>query len=77
VKSVTNVPTLLILGGTSEAYVLAENLVREGFQDDFRILTSLRGSTQNPRIPAGEQRVEDLVDPKGLLISLKVKRYSV
>ncbi len=70
-KSVTNLPTLLILGGTSEAYVLAENLVGEGFQDDFRILTSLRGSTRNPRIPAGEQRVGGFGGPQGLADFLK------
>ena len=67
----THLPTLLILGGTSEAYVLAENLVGEGFQDDFRILTSLRGSTRNPRIPAGEHRIGGFGGPQGLADFLK------
>ena len=45
--------TVLILGGTSEAYDLAEKLVLEAGGQEFRILTSLRGSTQKPRLPKG------------------------
>ncbi len=50
-------PTLLILGGTLEAFELAERLVVEGWEQRFRVLTSLRGSTRNPRVPSGEHRI--------------------
>ena len=50
-------PTILILGGTSEAYELAQRLSFEDWGKRFRLLTSLRGSTQNPRTPAGELRI--------------------
>ena len=49
--------TVLILGGTSEAYDLAEKLVLEVGGQGFRILTSLRGSTQKPRLPRGNHRI--------------------
>ena len=49
--------TVLILGGTSEAYELAERLVLEVGGQGFRILTSLLGSTQKPRLPRGDHRI--------------------
>ena len=52
-----NMPTrraVLILGGTSEGYALAEALAG---RDDLRVISSLAGRTPNPRLPAGERRV--------------------
>ena len=41
---------VLLLGGTEEAYRLAEKITQTG----WRCLTSLAGITRNPRIPPGE-----------------------
>jgi precorrin-6A/cobalt-precorrin-6A reductase len=50
----TTRPTVLILGGTSEAYALAEALAGTR---GLRVVTSLAGRTANPRPPAGELRI--------------------
>ena len=42
--------SVLLLGGTEEAYRLAEKIS----QTDWRCLTSLAGITRNPKIPPGE-----------------------
>jgi precorrin-6A/cobalt-precorrin-6A reductase len=47
-------PTVLILGGTTEARELADALVADG---DVRAVTSLAGRTRDPRPVAGEVRV--------------------
>ena len=59
-------PTILILGGTREAFELAERLVVEGWEQRFRVLTSLRGSTRNPRVPFGEHRIGGFGGIQGL-----------
>ncbi len=48
---------LLILGGTSEAYELAENLVKQYPPEKLTVISSLAGITKNPKIPAGEFRL--------------------
>ncbi|MGQ9658569.1 MAG: cobalt-precorrin-6A reductase [Thermochromatium sp.] len=45
---------LLILGGTTEAYDLAERLAG---REDWHVINSLAGRTANPRLPAGETRL--------------------
>jgi precorrin-6A/cobalt-precorrin-6A reductase len=56
-------PHLLLLGGTEEAYELAEALVgRAG----LRVTTSLAGATTNPRQPAGSHRIGGFGGTDGL-----------
>ena len=47
---------LLILGGTREAYQLAENLDKKLPQENLNFISSLAGSTKKPNIPAGKFR---------------------
>ena len=47
---------LLILGGTREAYQLAENLDKQLPQENLNFISSLAGSTKKPNIPAGKFR---------------------
>ena len=47
---------LLILGGTSEAYQLAEILNAQFTQEKLNFISSLAGSTKKPNIPAGKFR---------------------
>ena len=48
---------LLILGGTSEAYELAECLVEHYSPEQLTVTSSLAGATANPKLPAGEVRI--------------------
>ena len=48
---------LLILGGTREAYDLAECLVSQFSLEMLTVITSLYGATKHPRLPAGEVRI--------------------
>ena len=59
--------TILILGGTSEAYGLAKQLVGAARFQHFRVLTSLSGATSNPRRPAGELRLGGFGGADGLV----------
>lgn len=60
--------TVLILGGTREAAVLAERLNnREG----IRVVTSLAGRTENPAPVAGEVRIGGFGGAEGLAAYLK------
>ena len=68
--------TVLILGGTSEAYELAEKLVLEAGGQGFRILTSLRGSTQTPRLPQGDHRIGGFGGVDGLENFLREEEVS-
>ncbi len=68
--------TVLILGGTSEAYELAEKLVLEVGGQGFRILTSLRGSTQKPRLPKGDHRIGGFGGVDGLENFLREEEVS-
>ena len=54
---------LLILGGTTEAYELAECLAG---CEDWHVINSLAGRTANPRLPAGETRIGGFGGVEGL-----------
>ena len=69
--------TILLLGGTAEAYALAERLVREKFARRVRILTSLSGATKTPRLPAGEVRFGGFGGPEGLADFLHQENVSL
>lgn len=56
-------PHLLLLGGTEEAYDLAEVLAGRA---DLRVTTSLAGATANPRLPAGPHRIGGFGGTAGL-----------
>ena len=47
---------LLILGGTREAYQLAENLDAKLPHEKINFISSLAGTTKKPNIPAGKFR---------------------
>jgi len=53
---------ILLLGGTTESYILAEQLARAS----VNIITSLAGRTQNPRLPAGQLRIGGFGGIEGL-----------
>ena len=71
-----SISTVLILGGNSEAYELAERLVLEAGGQGFRILTSLRGSTQKPRLPRGDHRIGGFGGVNGLENFLREEEVS-
>ena len=48
---------LLILGGTHEAYSLADYLISNFPSEKLITVSSLSGATSNPKIPAGEVRI--------------------
>jgi precorrin-6A/cobalt-precorrin-6A reductase len=56
--------TVLLLGGTSEAYALAERLAA---QPGIRLINSLAGRTSKPRLPAGETRIGGFGGVDGLV----------
>jgi precorrin-6A/cobalt-precorrin-6A reductase len=53
---------LLILGGTMEAYKLAECLVEQYSPEQLTVISSLAGVTANPKLPAGEVRIGGFTD---------------
>ena len=55
--------TVLILGGTTEAYSLAQKLTDQG---TWRVISSLAGRTANPRLPTGEVRIGGFGGIEGL-----------
>jgi precorrin-6A/cobalt-precorrin-6A reductase len=64
---------ILILGGTAEAYVLAEALAQ---RPELRVITSLAGRTSAPRIPAGALRLGGFGGPEGLADYLRRERIA-
>jgi precorrin-6A/cobalt-precorrin-6A reductase len=56
-------PHVLILGGTEEAYALAEALADRA---DLRVTSSLAGVTAAPRLPAGVHRIGGFGGVEGL-----------
>ena len=54
---------LLILGGTAEAYDLADRLAEHS---GWHVISSLAGRTANPRLPAGETRIGGFGGVEGL-----------
>lgn len=55
--------SVLILGGTREAFDLAETLAE---RKDLRVITSLAGRTAHPDIPGGEMRIGGFGGVEGL-----------
>lgn len=62
--------TVLILGGTGDARLLADNLV-EQHGEHLRVITSLAGRTSSPRQPRGEIREGGFGGTDGLATYLK------
>lgn len=60
--------TILILGGTTDAHALADELAAG---TDMRVISSLAGRTGNPRWPTGEIRVGGFGGPQGLATYLR------
>ncbi len=65
-------PSVLILGGTTEAYDLAAALVARG---GLRVVTSFAGRTKSPRLPAGEWRSGGFGGAEGLGEYLRAERF--
>jgi precorrin-6A/cobalt-precorrin-6A reductase len=65
-------PSILILGGTTEAYDLAAALVAHGVS---RVVTSFAGRTKSPRLPAGEWRSGGFGGAEGLGEYLRAERF--
>lgn len=57
--------TILILSGTAEANKLAAQLHK--IHKDWRIISSLAGRTQNPKLPIGETRIGGFGGVEGLI----------
>jgi precorrin-6A/cobalt-precorrin-6A reductase len=66
--------TILILGGTKEAAVLAAELVAA--HPDWRIITSLAGRTKEPKPVAGEVRIGGFGGAEGLADYLRRERIT-
>ncbi|MGO1118256.1 cobalt-precorrin-6A reductase [Rhodovibrionaceae bacterium A322] len=58
------ITSLLILGGTGDAFNLAQRLARS--HPALRVVTSLAGRTDRPRLPEGEIRQGGFGGPEGL-----------
>ena len=68
---------LLILGGTSEGYALADALAdAPGSRDNLRVISSLAGRTPNPRLPAGESRIGGFGGVAGLTGFLRAEHIA-
>ncbi len=65
-------PSVLILGGTTEAYDLAAALVARG---GLRVVTSFAGRTKTPRLPAGEWRSGGFGGAEGLAEYLRAECF--
>jgi len=65
-------PSVLILGGTTEAYDLAAALVACG---GLRVVTSFAGRTKSPRLPAGEWRSGGFGGADGLTEYLRAEKF--
>ncbi|SNR48560.1 precorrin-6A/cobalt-precorrin-6A reductase [Haloechinothrix alba] len=63
---------LLVLGGTAEARALAAELVKRG----VRVVSSLAGRVEAPRLPEGEVRIGGFGGPEGLAAWLREERVA-
>ena len=63
---------ILVLGGTSDANVLAKELLKSGFD----VVTSFAGVTENPVLPEGEIRVGGFGGEDGLHDYLKAEGFA-
>lgn len=65
--------TILLLGGTTEAYSLAEKLNRL----NLPVLSSLAGRTAHPRIPAGRYRIGGFGGIDGLVSTIQTENIGL
>lgn len=65
--------TILLLGGTTEAYSLAEKLYRQ----NVPLLSSLAGRTSHPKIPAGRYRIGGFGGVKGLVETIRNEKIGL
>jgi len=72
-KNRSRSPTILILGGSEIAYQLAQELQSL----PVRVISSLAGRTQNPRLPAGEWRLGGFGGVQGLVHFLAIKNIDL
>lgn len=63
---------ILVLGGTSDANVLAKELLKSGYD----VVTSFAGVTENPALPEGEIRVGGFGGEDGLFDYLKAEGFA-
>ncbi len=63
---------ILVLGGTSDANILAKELLKSGFD----VVTSFAGVTENPVLPEGEIRVGGFGGENGLFDYLKAEGFA-
>lgn len=63
---------ILVLGGTSDANVLARELLKSGFD----VVTSFAGVTENPVLPEGEIRIGGFGGEEGLYDYLKAEGFT-
>ena len=68
---------LLILGGTREAYQLAEILNEQFTQEKLNFISSLAGTTKKPNIPAGKFRTGGFGGLSGLKNFLVKEKISL
>jgi len=66
-------PAVLILGGTTEGYALADALAG---RDDLRVISSLAGRTPSPRLPTGETRIGGFGGVTGLTAFLRTEHVA-
>ncbi|MDP1699709.1 MAG: cobalt-precorrin-6A reductase [Aestuariivirga sp.] len=66
------VKRILVLGGTSDANVLVEELLKAGFD----VVTSFAGVTENPVFPEGKIRVGGFGGEEGLYDYLKAEGFA-
>lgn len=62
---------LLILGGTTEGYALADALAEH---PNLRVVSSLAGRTNQPRLPSGEHRIGGFGGVPGLIDYLRTQQ---
>lgn len=65
--------TILLLGGTTEAYFLAEKFHTLGFP----VLSSLAGRTSHPKIPVGRYRIGGFGGVNGLVDTIRKEKIGL
>lgn len=65
---------VLVLGGTTEARLLAESLVNSGLPAGVRVTSSLAGRVGRPKLPPGEVRIGGFGGADGMAAWLRAHR---
>jgi len=76
-KMSTDRPAILILGGSEIAYQIAQELHIISLSRSVRVITSLAGRTQNPRLPAGQWRIGGFGGVDGLVTFLQTQNIKL